>query len=654
MTLASPHFQLHWLMTRSRLLTFAVSSGLISLGSLGFAPDRSGWVQFEFAGTIAAAQVAPNSINSSIQLIYVSPNTGNDQGAGTERSPLQTITEALRRAASGTAIILAPGTYSTQTGEQFPLILQPNVTIQGNPNTRGRGIVIYGGGYFVSPSFARQNIAVLAASGAGLKGVTVTNPNDRGYGLWVESSSLVISDNTFTNNTHDGISVVGSGAPLIQNNHFTQNGANGITAYGTSRPEIRNNEFQNTGFGINVAQKSAPFISGNRITFNKDGVVVQAQAQPILRDNYIERNQRDGIVAIANARPDLGTAGEPGRNLIQGNGRYDIHNGTKTQSIRAYGNQLATTKGIVQFGNGSSGEPIRPLINQQLASRVDESQRNDPSAISPVNTAAALPVFQPDAQATQRNSARSRTRSRTNPPQLNRTVSRPPSEPGLAITVPPPESRRTARRSSRIPRVSRSQTPQSPASQSQAPTTYSSNPASSRSDSAKPAAPAPSSSILARLLARPSGSTSSTPDRSNAVTIPVPPPESANSAPPVPPPTVASSGNLPVPAANIPISGEGYIPTGLESSNPQAAQSGTRQLAPLSSTFLGLQYRVVVEGDSESLYQRVRTVVPEAFRTVLQGRSVIQAGAFRSHSQANRVMQRLSRQGITAKLESFN
>ncbi|MGL5080618.1 MAG: DUF1565 domain-containing protein [Microcoleaceae cyanobacterium] len=562
--------------------------------------------------SVVATPLQPSVIAQQLQaspalhLIYVSANTGNDSGQGTERSPLRTITQALGIAKPNTAIILAPGTYSTQTGEQFPLIMRSGVTIQGNPNTQGQDVVVVGGGWFTSPTFAKQSITVLGANSARLSGVTITNPSDRGYGLWIESSSMVVANSTFTRNTHDGISVVGNSSPLIQDNRFTRNGANGITVYGSSRPEIRNNEFQDTGFGINVAQQAAPFISGNRIIFNKDGVVIQANARPILRDNYIERNQRDGVVAIAQAIPDLGSSREPGRNLIQNNGRYDVHNGTKGPSIQAHGNQVVKLEGSVEVsGSYNAAVPVAPLTTRLLTNRANETGRiSDPSAISPVNTSAVLPVFLPNA-------------SQNRPPAQVSVI----PETAIPITVPQPESRQSIRtlpptRSSRRTRV------QSPASQP----------------------PRESSSILARFSTNAPESSSSR----NSVPIPVPAPESNRPSPSTFPnpnsvPNLPSSGVLPVPRMSIPVSGEGYVPTDLG-----IATGGVSPIA------LGLKYRVVVVVEGDGLYQRVQAVIPEAFQTELEGRQVIQVGAFRDRTKADEVMWLLKQRGISAQLEPFN
>lgn len=553
------------------------------------------------AEPLPTQQVAqtPQSANTPAHIIYVSASTGNDGGDGSQQSPYRTITQAISAAQPNTAIILAPGTYSAQTGEQFPLMLKPNITIQGNPNTSGEGIIIYGGGFHTSRTFAKQNMTVLAANGARISGVTVTNPNPRGYGLWVESASMIVSNNTFTGNTHDGVSVVGSGAPLIQENNFNKNGANGITVFGSSRPEIRNNEFQNTGFGINISQNAAPFIAGNRITFNKDGVVIQANARPILRDNYIERNERDGIVAISQALPDLGNTAEPGQNVIRSNGRYDVNNGTQTQVIQAYGNQLAPAKttGSVQVsGNYSAPDAPSPIAQQLLNRRTSDDSAepqtasNNPSAISPINTSAALPVFVPEP-------------SPSRPPARN---TRP-----VAIAVPPPETR------SPVPRPDNS--------------------------SARPL-------ILSNL-------SSTAKNESAAIPIDVPPPETGRVLNPYPPqnsqPPALSSGMLPVPGSRIPVSGEGYTPPGINTG--PSASPATRRLTPLTTALrASLQYRVVIEDSSERAYRQVRRVVPDAFRTVVRGRSIIQAGAFQSRYKADEVIRLLSRNGIRAKLEAYN
>jgi hypothetical protein len=76
--------------------------------------------------------------------------------------------------------------------------------------------VIIGGGIYISPTFARQNIAVQADSGSTISGVTVTNPNPRGTAVWVESTNPTIKNSTFANSNREGIFVTGTAAPRLK------------------------------------------------------------------------------------------------------------------------------------------------------------------------------------------------------------------------------------------------------------------------------------------------------------------------------------------------------------------------------------------------------------------------------------------------------
>ncbi|TAD95372.1 MAG: DUF1565 domain-containing protein [Oscillatoriales cyanobacterium] len=405
--------------------------------------------QCAIAAETPIVQIIAQAQQPEINILYVSSSGGSDTaGNGSDRDPFKTITYALSVAPPNTAILLAPGTYSAQTGEQFPILLQPNVTLQGNPNTRGQNIAIKGGGDFLSPTSAGQNITILAASGAKLSGVTVTNPNYRGYALWIESSSPTVVNNTFLGSTHDGISVVGNSRPMISGNLFSKNGANGITIYGTSQPEVRDNVFENTGFGVNVAEKASPLLIGNRITRNKDGVVVQAEATPVLRHNYIERNQRDGIVAIARALPDLGTMTEPGGNVIRNNGQHDVNNAAKGQIIQAYGNQLLSnrTTGQVQVA-GTFNSPLS-IGGPDLGLVAQPPRSGGPDSSLPVYTTAPLtPRVQrsPQRPLSSLSASPAPNRSTSGQTRLSPLLAPPSaSSSAIAIPVPAPNSRSLA------------------------------------------------------------------------------------------------------------------------------------------------------------------------------------------------------------------
>ncbi|MGB3205541.1 MAG: DUF1565 domain-containing protein [Crinalium sp.] len=299
-------------------------------------------------GTItltALTQTAPaNAVTAGVnsRVIYVNPATGTDSpNAGTsEVAPLRSITSALLMATAGTVVQLAPGSYTANTGEVFPLVVPAGVTLKGNEATKGNGININGGASFVSRIEATQSVTILASNDSVISGVTITNPIIRGTGLWLESSNATVTNNTFVNNKREGIFITGASAAIIDGNKFTQNSGNGITIGRTAKGEIRNNVFENTGFGISLSEEASPLIINNRITKNVDGIVAAYSTAPVLRNNIIESNQRDGIVVVSSAKPDLGTAENPGQNRIRNNGRYDLNNATRSNTLIAYGNDI--------------------------------------------------------------------------------------------------------------------------------------------------------------------------------------------------------------------------------------------------------------------------------------------------------------------------
>jgi len=298
--------------------------------------------------------------------LYVNSALGNDSGgAGTSESvPYRTINYALQQAQPGTVIRVAPGSYTSQSGEVFPLLLKEGVSLQGDESTKGQRVLVIGSGIYISPSFARQNVTIRAVNNSELRGFTVTNPQTRGTALWVESASPSVSANTFSNSLRDGIFITGNSSPKIFNNVFIKNQGNGIAFARSGQGEVRSNLFQDTGFGIAIGGTASPLVDGNQVTQNNDGIVVSNSARPVLRNNVIENNVRDGVVAIADAQPDLGVTGNPGNNIIRNNRRYSIYNATAKNTIAAVGNNVDIQKisGKVDFvaanvqppGSGSS------------------------------------------------------------------------------------------------------------------------------------------------------------------------------------------------------------------------------------------------------------------------------------------------------------
>ncbi|HEY9620183.1 MAG TPA: DUF1565 domain-containing protein [Crinalium sp.] len=324
-----------WPLSLTALLVFTGASAPLSAQTVNQPP-------------LSTAQVPVNA-----RVLYVNPAAGldgSDRGA-LDNAPFRTITYALQQAQPGTIIQLAPGTYSRDTGEVFPLVLRPGISLRGDASTKGQTVLIVGSGAYISPTFARQNVTIQSLENSELIGVTVTNTSIRGTAVWIESGNPLVRNSTFSNSLRDGVFITGNAAPRIEGNVFTKNDGNGISIARSAQGEIRGNVFQDTGFGIAVSDNAAPRITDNQIINNVDGVVNSNAARPILRNNVIESNTRDGLVAIANSQPDLGTADSPGKNVIRNNGRYDVYNATRSNTILAVGNEIDSDRisGLVDF-----------------------------------------------------------------------------------------------------------------------------------------------------------------------------------------------------------------------------------------------------------------------------------------------------------------
>jgi len=109
---------------------------------------------------------------------------------------------------------------------------------------------------------------------------------------------------------------------------------------------------------------------------------------------------------------------------------------------------------------------------------------------------------------------------------------------------------------------------------------------------------------------------------------------------------------VPVPAATIPIGNAGNLPPTVTrgSSSPDSPPP-----PPTRVTLLGFRYRVVVEVGDGSQKIRLRSLVPDSFRSSYQGRAVMQVGAYREQEQAkvNEMTQRLSSNGFNPIVEQL-
>ncbi|BAZ69299.1 hypothetical protein NIES4106_40700 [Fischerella sp. NIES-4106] len=537
---------------------------------------------------------------SQVNALFVNPSIGNDKQAnGGESSPLKTITKALQVATPNTVIMLAKGTYSAQTGEMFPLILKPDITIQGDVSSNGGGVIISGGGDYLSRSFGSKNVALVSAKGAKLTGITVTNSNPRGYGLWIESNNFTVVDNTFVGNTQDGITVTGNTAPIIRNNFFDRNSANGITVTDTSGAEIRENVFQETGFGINIAQKAHPLVVGNKIINNRSGIIVQASSQPILRNNVIERNQEDGLVILAQAQPDLGNSSEAGGNQFRNNGRYDINASATKQIITAYGNILASDRiaGDVNI-SGTTGaiaqnlpSPSPPPVVSSSVKRASRPLNSQLLPLQPANSTSKI----------------------------------------VATVTKPKQSIQPA--TSRV--VTTSSQPKSPTSRNTA------------------GFPIPSSLVVKQTT---TGWQQASTPQINYVQVAPKAPNTVEFVAPQPqsPPNPVTSTSVKTAINQIPslpVLQPPAIPSNNVPVGNQLPVSENASTTAYAGGSLSTRYRVIAEVQTQRDQELVRFLAPGAFPTFWEGKAVMQAGVFSNRYNAEQMLAILNNNGLRTVIE---
>ncbi len=306
---------------------------------------------------------------------YVDPTNGNDSAAGSQLAPLKTLSQALVKSTSGSTIKLANGSYTATSGEKFPLVVKAGVTIVGDEATKGKAIIIQGGGTKTMGNWPSQNITMYLEEGAQLRGVMVTNPGTSGVGVWIHGVSATIANSTLSKCSREGVFASGIAKPTIITNVFSENTGNGMSFVDNAKGEVRGNLFQKTGFGLTIGYQSAPLLKENHILENRTGVVINGDASPVLRNNIIEKNEQDGITVTNNAKVDLGTSEDPAGNTIKTNGQYDVQN-VSTQKIFSIGNTLSATtvKGDIEFVASSvpvpgdtGSDPDKPISLTDIA-----------------------------------------------------------------------------------------------------------------------------------------------------------------------------------------------------------------------------------------------------------------------------------------------
>lgn len=299
--------------------------------------------------------------------LYVDAKFGSDANPGNSGAPFKTITFAMSVVAAKAApqrVQVMPGTYDKANGEVFPIAVPPDCILTGDEDKRGKGgtgTTISGAG----PTATFAAASLLLATGARISGFSfVVQSLPPAFGVLSDAGGTV-SLNTFSAG-YGGVNTITPASPLIEHNTFR---TSSLGVYGSGSSSILENDFQETmGGAVNISGTSACLIKGNTIEGNGTvGVMIQGgsslidsntftrvggylggaiaayfAATPIIRNNVIQSTAQLAVSAKASAAPDLGTAIDPGNNVL-GSGSVIGLGQDSSKPISAIGNAWVQT-----------------------------------------------------------------------------------------------------------------------------------------------------------------------------------------------------------------------------------------------------------------------------------------------------------------------
>ncbi|WP_164928516.1 DUF1565 domain-containing protein [Gloeobacter violaceus] len=623
-----------------------------------------GWtLALSLLGTASASVVqAQADLERDLSMTYVDAVNGDDSTAdGSKQKPFKTITRAILGSPPGVTLQLAEGEYSEATGEQFPIQLAMR-NLVGNEATKGQGIKIVGGGKHVSPTFASQDATIVVGKEVTIRGVTITNPRNRGKGLWIESVSPVIAHNSFIGSLHDGIFITGASSAKVADNYFSGNIADGLTAADQSTPLIENNIFEKTGFAINVTGRSRPQIVGNTVRDNVDGIVIEGRSFPKLRNNTITGNRRSGVVVVLLASADMGTESEAGNNTFGGNGRADINNVTRPAlPLVALGNKwdkprlegqvtaeaeivaLATRNVAPNVGFWvlvSNGKPAQLRAIKGLALK-PKSQTHEGKPYQQVGTFGSQASADKLVEQLSKKGFNAIAVPAGQPTGSNLATSKPTKPTISQAPAKPPAAAATAAKPASAPQVTAKPVAPAVVAVKASPTTPPETPITK---------PGPLSPGAPAVKASPA-----TPEAPVAAQVsplpPIAPKASPVSATPVPAATTpaASATALASPVLRAPAAKPAADTAA--AAGPTTATPGETVAAKPAT---GLAYRVLVTDSGSADLDLLKELVARVIQQMYEGKPVLQVGVFSSEDNANRLVQTLSDKGFRAILVPVN
>jgi hypothetical protein len=212
-------------------------------------------------------------VQTLLKTLEVDPQRGIDQPSGRPHLPYKTLTAALVAAQGNVLIKLAPGTYSSASGERFPLAIGDRVVVMGQETNQGDGIVIAGGG--AVPGDGGISAALVLVDQAQVRGVTVQNP--QGVGVLVRSGVPLVRACRLSQCGQAGVQVMGIASPLVLQVRSDAMAGVGLMWMDQAKGEIRDCTLQGCNVGIHIIGAAAPLLMDNQCAQNQTGMRVAGE-----------------------------------------------------------------------------------------------------------------------------------------------------------------------------------------------------------------------------------------------------------------------------------------------------------------------------------------------------------------------------------------
>lgn len=377
-----------------------------------------------------------------------------------------------------------------------------------------------------------------------------------------------------------------SANPTVTSNSFIRNGNTGLSVNGRSNPIISNNYFsRNAGNGLLIYGTSKPQVTNNEFDNTGFGVSIVQNAVPRLVSNSFSRN-RIGIILEGNAQATLRN------NKITNSSEFGL---------------VAIAQSRVDLGTVS-----QPGKNVFRGNKKLDIQNATPNSITAAGT-----------EINGRTEGNINFRGIANAPIATNPTELRPLKP---LSTLPPRTTPVARRSAQplsAPALTNRNSNILPAPKTIIAPTSAQTPATkSTNEFIFTAPPTPTTSSIPSPTVEFRSSTGTTYTERSQLAVPSVP----NTSPKIKPSTLGRFSH------NNQISSLSDVLGGNPKTNVSARAN---------------KYRVIAEANSDRQEEQVRSLYPDAFTTIYQGKFMLQVGVFSDQNAAENILQSLEKIGVS-------